>query len=128
MEPLFVTEGGTTPLKDCLHLLPWLPIQTDGRIDYPAADPDLLLRLTHCATAGSQGIQLGIASIGRLLVHIAPEIGLGEVPAEAMESLGWLLAELGDVAAALMVLSAACRRHIIDYQPDTVRRPPNVRF
>jgi hypothetical protein len=41
----------------------------------------------------------------------------GAVGAEDVESLGYLLAELGDMAASLMTLSAQCRQQTFDFTP-----------
>jgi hypothetical protein len=46
----------------------------------------------------------GMAAIGHLLAHSAPVIEDGTIGADTVEALGWLLAELGDMAAYCMVL------------------------
>jgi hypothetical protein len=47
----------------------------------------------------------GMAAIGHLLAHSAPVIEDGTIGADTVEALGWLLAELGDMAAYCMVLA-----------------------
>jgi hypothetical protein len=47
----------------------------------------------------------GMAAIGHLLAQSAPVIEDGTIGADTVEALGWLLAELGDMAAYCMVLA-----------------------
>jgi hypothetical protein len=47
----------------------------------------------------------GMAAIGHLLAHSAPVIEDGTIGADTVEALGWLLTELGDLAAYCMVLA-----------------------
>jgi hypothetical protein len=51
----------------------------------------------------------GIAALGHLLAHSAPVIEDGTIGADTVEALGWLLAELGDMAAYCMVLAVQQR-------------------
>jgi len=53
-------------------------------------------------------IQLGIGAIGHLLAHSAVAIEDGTIGADCIESLGFLVAELGDLSAACMTLAAQC--------------------
>ena len=115
----FVDVSSDRPLRDLLLLMPLLPVSDRGEIDYNAASPALLMQLGANADLSMQTIQRGTAAIGRLLVAVSPEIGTGEFSADAMESIGWLLAEIGDLAATAQCLSVACHRYTADYAPAT---------
>lgn len=107
------------PLRDLLLLLPLLPIRDGGEIDYAAADPALLYQIGIQADITMRTVHRGITAIGRLMVYVSPEIGAGEFSANAMESLGWLLAELGDLATTAQCLASASHRYSADYAPKT---------
>jgi hypothetical protein len=98
------------PLRDLMVRLP--AVQTDalGNPDYLHSSPSLLLELAECAEQASQAISLGIAALGNIVPYAASEIEDGTVPMGSVEALGWLLSELGEVAAACTVLAAECRR------------------
>ena len=106
------------PLRDLLLLMPHLHVGDQGEIDYNA-DPALLKQIAANADLSMRTLHRGIASIGRLLVAVSPEIGTGEFSADAMESVGWLLVELSDLAATAQCLSVACHRYTADYAPET---------
>lgn len=107
------------PLRDLLLLMPLLPVNDRGDIDYNAAAPELLNQIGANADLSMRTLHRGTAAIGRLLVAVSPEIGTGEFSAGAMESIGWLLAEIGDLAATAQCLSVACHRYTADYAPAT---------
>lgn len=98
------------PLRDLLVRLPYLHATNDGGLDLLGSSPSLLLELAEDAECCVQALNLGIAAIGNILPYAAPEIEDGTVPMGTVEALGWLLAELGDVAAACGVLAAECRQ------------------
>ena len=54
--------------------------------------------------------QNGMAAVGQLMAHSSPVIEDGTVGAESVESLGWLLSELGDLSGYCFVLASECRR------------------
>jgi hypothetical protein len=105
------------PIRDLLLLMPHLPMLGRGDIDYATADPDLLVDIARQADTTLRTVHLGTAAIGELLAHASPEIGTGEFPANTIEAIGWLLAELGDVAATAHLLLAGCQRFTSDYAP-----------
>ena len=105
------------PLRDLLLLMPLLSVSDLNDIDYNAADPALLIQIAANAELSMRTLHRGTAAIGRLLVAVSPEIGTGEFSADAMESVGWLLVELGDLAATAQCLSVACNRYTADYAP-----------
>ena len=103
------------PLRDLLARLPLLPTTTDQAIDFPAADARLLIAIRDDAETTIQVIHRGISAMGDLLSHSAVPIEDGTISADAIESLGFLLSELGDGAAALMTLCAHCRHETLDW-------------
>lgn len=115
----FVEVGSDHPLRDLLLLMPLVPVSARGEIDYNAASPALLKQLGANADLSMRTLHRGTAAIGRLLVAVSPEIGTGEFSADAMESVGWLISELADLAATAQCLSVACHRYTADYAPAT---------
>lgn len=115
------------PLRDLLLLLPYLPVAPDTTIQWEAANPDVLVDVSTHAEIVQRVVNLGIAAIGRMLVHTSPEVGGEEFPAESCEALGWLLAELGDLAAVAHCLAASCQRHTADYAPNMPKHVPPAR-
>lgn len=49
--------------------------------------------------------QNGLTALGHLLAHSAPVIEDGTVGADSVEALGWLMAEVGDLAAVCLTLA-----------------------
>ena len=115
----FVEGSSDRPLRDLLLLMPLLPVSDRNDIDYNAADPALLKQIAANADLSMRTLHRGTAAIGRLLVAVSPEIGTGEFSANAMESVGWLLSEIADLAATAQCLSVACHRYTADYAPAT---------
>lgn len=105
------------PMRDLLARLPLLPMTTTQEIDFPAADPNLLIVVAGDAETIMRVVHHGIGAIGHLLAHSAVVIEDGTVGADSIESLGFLMAELGDLAAGCMTLAARCRRETHDFQP-----------
>ncbi|MBU1360123.1 MAG: hypothetical protein KJ901_15375 [Gammaproteobacteria bacterium] len=98
------------PLRDLVAHLPHLPLGSSDTIDFPAATPRLLHTIADNADTTLSTIHSGLGAIGHLLAHSAVVIEDGTVGADSLESLGFLMAELGDLAAACLVLSGECRR------------------
>lgn len=105
------------PLRSLLLLLPLLSAEPGSKVDYGVADPDLLVQLAEDAEAVIGTVQMGSSAIGQLMAHAAPEIEDRTVCSDTVEALGWLLSELNDAAATLMVLTAECRHSTVDYAP-----------
>ena len=114
----FVDAGSDRPLRDLLLLMPLLTVSDRGDLDYDASNPGLLKQVAANADLSMRTLHRGTAAIGRLLIAVSPEIGTGEFSADAMESVGWLLAEISDLAATAQCLSVACHRHTADYAPE----------
>jgi hypothetical protein len=105
-------------MRDLLKRLPMLPMTGRQEIDFPAADVSLLVAIGDDAEKTIQVIHHGIASVGMLLAHSAVVVEDGTVGADDVENIGFLLAELGDMASSLMTLSAQCRRQTFDFAPE----------
>lgn len=105
------------PLRSLLLLLPLLNAQPGSKVTYEMVDPALLVQLAEDAEAVIGTVQLGSSAIGQLMAHAAPEIEDRTVCSDTVEALGWLLSELNDAAATLMVLTAECRHSTVDYAP-----------
>ena len=56
-------------------------------------------RIADHAEASMRVIQLGLAAIGHLLAQSAVQVEERSIPSESIESLGTLMAELGELAA-----------------------------
>jgi hypothetical protein len=113
------------PLHDLILQLPLLPVTALQDIDYPAADPALLVQLADNAWAVLDTLLSGMSAIGYLLARGAPDET--RIP-DPTESMGHLLAELGDLASVAHSLSIACRRHTADYAPASQRVIPNAKL
>lgn len=117
----------TRPMRELLLQLPLLPTTSDHRIDYEAADADLLLELADKAETVMNTINLGLSAVGTILAHASPEVG-SEISGYTIEYLGWHIAESADVAAALLSLVHACRHHTADYTTPQPKKAPMVTF
>ena len=115
------------PARDLLHQLPLLPIQPDRSVDYEAADAALLLALAENGETVMNTIQQGLSALGVILAHASPEVG-SEIGSDTIEALGWFMAETADIAAALLVLTRACRHYTADYAPAKVEPVSQARF
>ena len=105
------------PMRDLLVRLPRLPMTRKQEIDFPAADPALLVAIAEDAETTMNVIHRGVGAIGHLLAHSAVVIEDGTISADCIENFGYLMAELGDMAAGCMTLATRCRRETSDYQP-----------
>ncbi len=118
--------GGRTeqmrPMRDLLARLPLLPLSASQEVDHGAADPALLVAIAEDAEMLMGAMHQGVGSIGQLLAHSAVMIEDGSIGAEALEALGFMMAELGDLASSCMVLAALCRRETADYIPQDKSR------
>lgn len=103
-------------MRDLLSKLPMLPMDSKQDVDFQAADPALLRSLAEDAETTMNTIHSGIGAIGHLLAHSAVVIEDGTVGADSIECLGYLLAEISDMAASCMTLASRCRHETADYQ------------
>ena len=111
-------EQAQRPLRDLLRRLPKLPLTPTQDIDFAGcADAELLVAIADDAETTVSVLHHGVGAIGHLLAHSAVVIEDGTISADCVESLGFVLAELADLAAGCMTLAAQCRREVHDYQP-----------
>lgn len=110
------------PMRDLLERLPRLPVSADNTIDFLAADLGLLDALAEDAETSMRVIYMGIGAIGHLLANSAVMIEDGSISGDSVESLGFLMADLGDHAAACMTLAAACRLQSAARKPKPANR------
>jgi len=108
-------------------LLPHLQVTATNEIDYAAADPALLMQLGDAADAVLLITHISTSAVGRLLAQAGIEPLADAVVVDSIEALGWLVAELGELAGAVHRISAACRLHTHDYAPDTLTTIPLAR-
>lgn len=121
IEADFAEHESQRPLRDLILLLPHMQARKVGsewHIAWQSAAPELLLQIGRNAEVTQRTVNRGVAAIGRLLVGVSPEVGLGEISADCVESLGWLLAELGDLGCTANEILTACQRYTSDYAPD----------
>ena len=121
IEADFAEHESQRPLRDLILLLPHMQARKVGaewHIDWQSAAPELLLQIGRNAEVTQRTVNRGVAAIGRLLVGVSPECGLGEIDSGCFESLGWLLAELGDLGCTATEILTACQRYTSDYAPD----------
>jgi hypothetical protein len=90
--------------------LPSASPDASGGIDFAATSPALLATVADYAEITATGLGLGLSAVGNLIPYAAPEMGDGTVSSDTIETLGWLITELGDTAAACLVLATSCRR------------------
>ena len=118
----FAEHESQRPLRDLVLLLPHMQARRVGsefHIDWQSAAPELLIQLGRNAEITQRTVNRGVAAIGRLLVGVSPEAELGEISADCIESLGWLLGELGDLGCTANEILTACQRYTSDYSPDS---------
>ena len=121
------TDSSAFSLCNLALLLPHLQVTATNEINYVSADAALLVQLADAADAVLLITHIGSSAIGRLLAQAGLEPLGDETVADSIEALGWLVAELNDLACAVHRISAACRRHTYDYAPDAVTTIPLVR-
>lgn len=117
---LSTANGSSSALCNLLLLMPHIPLAESSEIDYAAADPAALAQLADAADASLLIVHLGTSAIGRILALTAMEPFSEEESADAAEALGWLVAELGDLARVAHTLSTMCRRSTYAYTPTVV--------
>ena len=108
-------EQSQRPMRDLLQRLPRLPLKGAEDIDFEAADAALLVSIADGAETTVNVLHHGVGAIGHLLAHSAVAIEDGSISADCIESLGFLIAELGDLGAQCVILAARCRQRTYDY-------------
>lgn len=122
-----VTTDPLYGIKNLFLLMPHLPVTASAEIEYAKADPALLVQMADTAEATILMVHVSVSAIGQMLARLTLFGSNDEVNADAVETLGWLLAELGDFAAVAFRIARACRAHTLDFAPDNIVITPNVR-
>ena len=120
-------DSSASSFYNLLLLMPHLSVTSMAEVDYAAANPALLAQIADAADASLLIVHIGTSAIGRLLAQAEAEPFSDARSVDAIEALGWLVAELNDMAGAVHRISAACRRHTYDYAPDAVTTNPLVK-
>lgn len=97
------------PMRDLLRQLPRLHTDGEGNVDYTHSDQAIVAATGQNAACMASALHMGMGAIGQLLATSAPQIDDGSVGSDAIEALGWLMAELGDLGAELAVIAIRCR-------------------
>lgn len=118
------------PLRDMILLLPHINARQVGNefvLDWESAEPDLIRQIGSNAEITMRTVNYGLAAIGRLMVNMSPEMALGEIPADTIEALGWLISEVSDAGATAHVIYASCQRYTADYAPPAPKHFPTTK-
>ncbi len=115
-------DFSTRPVFDLIRQLPRCQVSAMGEIDYDASDPELIQRIGDNATQVMATMHRGTAAIGLLLANAGPEIETRSLSADVVADLGFLLAELADLAAQCDHIATSCRRATADYLPLVLRK------
>ena len=95
--------------RELFRLLPLLDTQRRGARTAPLSPSELRERLAGSCEACLRTIHLGVAALGQLIARCSLDLQDGTVDQEAIENLGFLMAELGDLASECLRIAAACR-------------------
>lgn len=106
-------------MRELMARLPLLPVNASLDVDFAAADSKLLVEIAEGAEMMMGATHNGIGAIGHLLANSAVMIEDGTIGADSLEALGYLMGELGDLAACCMTLAAQCRRGTFSRAPPT---------
>jgi len=97
-------------MRDLFRQLPRLHTDGQGNVDCARSDRAIVAAIGQNAESIVSALHMGVGAIGHLLATSAPQIDDGSVGSDAIEALGWLMAELGDLGAELAVMAIQCRR------------------
>ena len=98
------------PMRTLVEQLPRLATGTRGDIDFANCPAALLATVAENAETTAALMGRGLSAIGCLMAYAAVEIEDGSITSDSVEALGWLMAELGDIAAVCFVLATRCRQ------------------
>lgn len=96
-------------MQELFELLPQLRLDASGAPDLRATDRVVLRGISEHAQASAAAINLGMSAVGSLMAYAAPQCEDKAISSDAIEALGWLLAELGATTALMVRLAAVCR-------------------
>lgn len=112
-----VATPSNRPLLDLIAQLPRCVVTATGELDYEASEPHLIKSMGQNAAQVMATMHMGLSAIGLLLANAAPEIETRSMSADVVEALGYLIAEIGDLAAQCDLIATSCRRYTDDYAP-----------
>lgn len=118
------------PLRDMILLLPHINTRAVGSeyvLDWESAEPALVNQIGRNAEITMRTVNRGLSAIGRLMVNVSPEMGLGEIPADTIEAIGWLISEVSDAGATAHAIYASCLRYTADYSPPAPKHFPTTK-
>lgn len=98
------------PMRTLVEQLPRLTIGLGGDIDFANCPAALLASVAENAETTVALMGRGLSAVGCLMAYAAVEIEDGSITSDSVEALGWLMAELGDIAAVCFVLASQCRQ------------------
>jgi hypothetical protein len=96
-------------MQELFELLPHLKLDANGDPDPQATDEAVLKRLALHAQASAAAMNLGMSAVGSMMAYAAPECEDRAISSDAIEALGWLLAELGAITALMIRLAVLCK-------------------
>jgi hypothetical protein len=106
------------PFHDLCRLVAY--IKSDGNtVDLAGCPAALLENISETAELAMRTAQLGIRAAGELVALSAPDTAAEDWPSSTLEAIGWLIAELSDMAAVCHGLQADC---IAQLPPEKRRR------
>jgi hypothetical protein len=97
-------------MRMLVEQLPRMTTCAAGDIDFANCSASLLANVAGNAETTAALMGRGLSAIGCLMAYAAVEIEDGSITSDSVEALGWLMAELGDIAAVCFVLAARCRQ------------------
>lgn len=114
-------DTSSRPVFELIRQLPRCEVSARGEIDYDASDAGLIQQVGENAAQVMATMHRGTAAIGLLLANAGPEIETRSLSADVVTDLGFLLAELADLAAQCDLIATSCRRATADYLPLLLR-------
>ena len=107
--PCGIDAQSLRPTRELLRLLPLLDAKRSGVQAATLSPSELRERLAGSCEACLRTVHLGLAAVGQLIARCSLDLQDGTVDREAVENLGFLMAELGDLASECLRIAATCR-------------------
>ncbi len=101
------------PFHDLLMTLPNVVVN-DGALDFTNTPKDTLRELAEHAETAMRAAHNGTTAMATLLALCAADAEDGSFGATAIESVGWLIAELSELAALCDYLAACSRKQLTE--------------
>jgi hypothetical protein len=107
---LAILPGSLRPIRELMECLPRLRVDANGQPDFLGSSPSLLVAIAEHADDLAGAFSRGMSALGVLIAHASVEIEDGTFGFDAVESVGWLNAEIAACTAMCIELSTQCRR------------------